>query len=113
MKLKIKAAVLLCLAAAAVITGAKAYRTLKPAEKGVLPEEIYARFAAGEDSASFFIKSSGDYVAVYEDKRGKKPVAVTTIELECLRNADKAMVEAGIPVKDRRELLTLLEDLGS
>ena len=38
---------------------------------------------------------------------------MTGIELSCLRNADRAMVQAGIPVLSRQELLLLLEDLGS
>lgn len=38
---------------------------------------------------------------------------MTRIELKCLRAADRAMVEAGIPVLSRQELLQLLEDLGS
>lgn len=113
MNIKLKAIVLGVLAAAAVATGSAAFKTLRPVEKSNLPTEIYARYKAGEDSAKFFLRSDGEYVAVYQDKKGKKPLLVTGIELSCLRDADKAMVEAGIPAKDRRELLMLLEDLGS
>lgn len=52
-------------------------------------------------------------MAVFETERARKPLRVTEIELCCLRAADRAMVEAGIPVLSRQELLTLLEDLGS
>ena len=105
---------MLCvLAGAAVATGSAAFKTLKPIEKADLPTEIYARYKAGEDAAKFFLRADGEYVAVYQDKKGKKPLMVTGIELACLRDADKAMVEAGIPAKDRRGLLMLLEDLGS
>lgn len=113
MNIKLKAIVLCLLAGAAIATGSAAFRTLKPTVKADLPTEIYARYKAGEDAAKFFLRSDGEYVAVYQDKKGKKPLMVTGIELSCLRDADKAMVEAGIPAKDRRELLMLLEDLGS
>ena len=52
-------------------------------------------------------------MAVYDGDGYRAPLSVTGIELQCLRGADRAMVEAGIPVTDRRELLLLLEDLGS
>ncbi len=52
-------------------------------------------------------------MAVYAGARDSEPVTVTGIELDCLRSADRAMVEQGIPVTDRKELLLLLEDLGS
>ena len=41
------------------------------------------------------------------------PEEITGIELKNLRRADRAMLEAGLPVPDRDTLLTLLEDLGS
>ena len=50
---------------------------------------------------------------MYENGRRREPISVTGIELKCLRGADRAMVEAGIPVISRTELLQLLEDLGS
>lgn len=113
MNIKLKAIVLCVLAAAAVASGSAAIKSLKPAAKTKLPTEIYARYKAMEDGAKFFLRPDGEYIAVYSDKKGKKPLMVTGIELDCLRDADKAMVEAGLPARDRRELLMLLEDLGS
>ncbi|MBS1418987.1 MAG: hypothetical protein KHY12_00905 [Firmicutes bacterium] len=113
MRLKLKAALLLCLVSAAAYTGSRAYMSLRPVRKDQLPKEIYARFAAREDSAQFYLRGSGDYVAVFETKRGRSPLSVTAIELGCLRGADRAMLEEGIPVSSQRELLQLLEDLGS
>ena len=52
-------------------------------------------------------------MAVFERARDREPVSVTGIELKNLREADRAMIEAGIPVISRHELLQLLEDLGS
>ena len=65
------------------------------------------------ESAEFFLRSSGGYVAVYTGQKEKEPVTVTAIEVSNLRGADRAMLEKGIPVSDKSELLELLEDLGS
>lgn len=110
---RLKIALLMGVAAAAVYTGAEAYRTIRPAEEDDLPRELYASYEAKADIAQFFLKDSGGYVAIYDKARGHTPLAVTDIELDCLRKADKAMVRAGLPVADRWELLQLLEDLGS
>ena len=49
----------------------------------------------------------------FRDNEDLKPVTVTAIEVSNLRGADRAMLEKGIPVSDKSELLELLEDLGS
>lgn len=113
MKLKVKAALMAVLMAAALWSGAEALRSLRPGKNRQLPEEIYERFAVRAEAAEYVLRSSGDYVAVYENGRRREPISVTGIELKCLRGADRAMVEAGIPVISRTELLQLLEDLGS
>ncbi len=113
LQIRLKMALLMCLAAAALYTGAEAWRTLRPVQTSDLPVELYARFAARADEAEFYIKESGGYVAVFSGARDREPVTVTGIELDALRSADRAMVEEGIPVIDRKELLLLLEDLGS
>ena len=112
MGLKLRAALLSCLAATAAYTGVKAYRSIVPAAEAV-PEEVYASFAGREDSAEFFLRPCDGFVAVYDGRREKTPVSVTDIELANLRGADRALVQRGIPVENRRELLRLLEDLGS
>ena len=103
MGLKARVALLLCLAAAAIYTGGEALKHLEPAQTA-LPEEIYAAYAANENEG---------YVAVYTGKRESELSDVTQIEVDGLRTADRAMLEKGIPVLSRTELLTLLEDLGS
>lgn len=113
MRLKLRIALLVLLATAALYTGGEAYRSLKPSRNSLVPEDIYSSFQARAEDAQFFLKSSGGYVAVYEDERYRSPLTVTGIETSCLRGADRAMLEEGIPVSDRRELLLLLEDLGS
>ena len=113
MGLRLKIALLMCAAAAAVYTGTEAYRSLQPARESLIPEEIYASYTARADTAQYFLRNDEGYVAVYQKERDKKPVSVTDIELDCLRGADRAMIEEGLPVSDRWELLQLLEDLGS
>ena len=108
-----KAALLMCLMAGALWSAAEAFRSVQPPVSAQLPKEIYERYAVRADAAEYVLKNSGKYVAVYEKAKSREPVSVTGIELRCLREADRAMVEAGIPVISRRELLLLLEDLGS
>ena len=65
-------------------------------------------------------ESAGDYillardgcVAVIDPEVGGNAV-VTDIELSTLRDTDRQMIEAGLKVSTRDELLSLLEDLGS
>ena len=112
MGLRTRIALLLCLAAAAAYTGGAALKRLEPAQTE-LPEEIYAAYAANEKQAEYFLKTREGYVAVYTGKRASELSDVTQIEVDGLRTADRAMLEKGIPVVSRTELLTLLEDLGS
>ena len=112
MGIKWRAALLSCLAAAAAYTGVKAYRSIAPVTEEI-PEEVYAGLEGREDSAEFFLRPCDGFVAVYSGRREKTPVSVTDIELANLRGADRALLQKGIPVENRRELLRLLEDLGS
>ncbi len=112
MGLKLRIALMGCLVAAAAYTAAEAYRSIAPKD-GDIPQEVYAQFLSREEEAEYFLRPCQGYVAVYEGKRDKTPVSVTEIEISNLRGTDRALVQQGIPVGDRRELLALLEDLGS
>ena len=112
MRIRGRIALLMLLAAAAAFTGAEAWRTLRLPEDSRLPHEIYDAYSAQAESALYYLRESGGRVAVFEKARGREPLRVTKIELKSLREADRAMVEAGIPVLSRQELLLLLEDLG-
>ena len=113
MKLRAKAALLLCLTAGALYSAAEAYRSVQPPADARLPKEIYERFAVRAEAAEYVLRGSGKYVAVFDRTKSRDPLSITGIELRCLRKADRAMVEAGIPVISHREILLLLEDLGS
>lgn len=63
--------------------------------------------------AEFILREYGGVVGVFEPGRRSKPMSVTDIEVFSLREADRAMLETGIAVRDRAELMELLEDLGS
>lgn len=112
MGLRLRIALLMTLLAAAAFTGAEAWRNLRQTEDMNLPHEIYDSFAARAEGAICYLRASEGYVAVYPSARSREPLRVTGIELKTLRAADAAMVEAGIPVLSRQELLLLLEDLG-
>ena len=98
---------------AALFTGAEALRSLRPAPGEHFPEEIYARYAKNADRALYVLRREGEYLAVYPGKRSREKPVLTGIELQDLRRADRAMIEQGLPVSSRLELLQLLEDLGS
>ncbi len=113
MRLKLKIALLLILMGAAAFTGAEALRSLRSVPGEALPEEIYRRFSRYADSAAYVLRQEGDYVAVFPGRKGRAEPRLTDIELQSLRRADRAMIREGLPVRSRRELLELLEDLGS
>ena len=113
MKLRARIAVLLLLAASALYAGAEAWRSLQPGTSQRMPEELYARFARKEAEAEYYLRACDGFVAVYGGKKGRSPVSVTGIEVSGLRGADRVLLERGIPVADRLELLALLADLGS
>ncbi len=112
MGLKLRIALMTCLIAAAAFTATEAYKSIVPAQT-VIPDEVYAQFTTHEDEAKYFLRPCEGYVAVYDGQREKTPVSVTDIEMSNLRSTDRALVQKGIPVSDQRELLSLLEDLGS
>lgn len=112
-RMKIRAVVLLVLTALACYTAGEAYRTLLPRTRDQLPMQIYTAFTAEAEQAQYFLKNCGGVVAVYGDAAYKTDPALTSIPTAALRSADRAMLEKGIPVRGRTELLALLEDLGS
>lgn len=101
------------LLSSALFSASAAIRSFDKYKNAALPGEIYSDFLSQKDKAEYFLKSSGGYVTVFSDDSFKKPLEITPIETGVLRKADRAMLEEGIPVRDRTQLLRLLEDLGS
>ena len=110
--MRMKMALMLCAVAAALFTGAEAFRSLRPAAAAQIPRDVYALYSSRAGSAAFYLREEGGYVAVFSSRRGGEPLRVTPIELETLRGGDRAMIRAGLPVEDETELLMLLEDFG-
>lgn len=63
-------------------------------------------------SEGFLLCARDGYVAVVDPTVGETAV-VTDIGLDTLREADRSLIESGLRVDSREELLSLLEDLGS
>ena len=64
------------------------------------------------DDAEFVLKEYDGCVAVFA-VGGHEPVTTTEIDVRTLREADRALLGAGLPAANSDEVLTLLEDLGS
>ena len=63
--------------------------------------------------AEYVLREYDGCVAVFASAVDKDPITLTDIEIETLRDADRQILNAGLAVADREELLTLLEDLGT
>ena len=109
---KIKSVLLLCLMAGAAMSVNGAWHSIHRGRAAALPAELTVRFAGREDAA-YILRDLGGYVAVYEGRKARDPAEVTAIETACLRASDRRLLKEGIPAADSRELLGLLEDLGS
>ena len=113
MGIRFKTALLLGLTAAAAYSASEAYSSVHPAWEANLPQELYEQMLSRTDQAAYTLRQREGYIVVYEGEQRRVPELVTAIEVKSLRLADQALLEAGIPAADRREMLTLLEDLGS
>lgn len=78
------------------------------------------RSAPAADTASvdmpedngYLLRDWQGYIAVFEGC-GDTPTSLTDIETATLNDFDREKLRSGIPARDRTELLSLLEDLGS
>ena len=64
------------------------------------------------ENAQFILREYDGCVAVFA-AGDSTPITMTDIPVRDLREADRALLNAGLPAADRDEVLTLLEDLGS
>ncbi|MCR5663462.1 MAG: hypothetical protein K6G17_01130 [Oscillospiraceae bacterium] len=111
--IRVRSFLLACLMAAAALAARRAYASIRPAWERDLPEELLRTLESAGEEAEFVLRGQDGFVAVCPAGRRAKPERITDIELSTLRSADRALLERGIPVSDRRALLELLEDLGS
>lgn len=61
----------------------------------------------------YLLMAHGGYVAIYDAQSGTAPSIITAIELKMLTEADRALMEVGLPARNEEELAMLLEDLNS
>ena len=80
----------------------------------VMALKCAATFRSGPvtESGEYLLAVAGERVAVYDLFDRREALEITEIELSSLREHDRALIEQGLPVESREELLTLLEDLG-
>lgn len=111
MKLWMKASLTGILAISALFSATWAVRSIKAVAEDV-PSVSY-EWSCDEEDAQFVLREYSGFVSVFAVDASKTPMTVTDIEIKNLREADRDMLNAGIAVSDRDELLALLEDLGS
>lgn len=112
-KLRFRAAMLLCLLSAAAFSVCGAYKSLHYGQAYTLPEDVAAQFSGKTENAEYYLRESEGFVAVFSGSRERTPISVTHIETSGLRETDRVLLRRGIPVSGTAELLMLLEDLGS
>jgi hypothetical protein len=112
MNLRLRAAAVSVLALAAACLGAYAIRSIT-ADGGKDPPDYYIEADAGPEDAAYILRDCDGYIGVYTPGKLRTPQDVTDIEVSRLRESDRKLLEEGIPVSSRDELLTLLEDFGS
>lgn len=76
------------------------------------PEQLHTVQTAQPAPEGYTLCARDGCVAVLDPDQGETAV-ITNIPLETLRETDRALIEAGLRVETREELLSLLEDLGS
>lgn len=61
-------------------------------------------------SAQFVLRDYRGYVSVFAPKDTREPVQITAIRTDSLRRADQRLLEGGLTVGSREQLILLLED---
>ena len=61
-------------------------------------------------SAEFVLRDYQGYVSVFAPAKPREPVQITAIRTDSLRRADQRLLEGGLTVGSRDQLILLLED---
>lgn len=75
--------------------------------------ELGALDARAEAESAYLLRAEDGLVAVFGGSGQGEALTVTDIRVDTLPLRDRQALQSGIPAKDRQELLSLLEDLGS
>lgn len=100
----IKTAGTAALALIAVFCAHKAAETFPAAQ-------VHPRQSYDGASAEFVLKEYGGYVSVFAPNEDPEPLQITGIPTENLRQSDRELLQGGLTVGSREQLLMLLEDL--
>lgn len=92
------------LAVFAVICAHQAARTFPAAAKTELQSYDGAK-------AEFVLRDYEGYVSVFAPGPDPEPLQITAIQTESLRQNDRDLIQGGLTVGSREQLLMLLEDL--
>ena len=110
MRLRYRIGACILLLATAALCASYTVADLRGTQRREVTQETPAPVTAATERFTLCARSGG--VAVLDPALGETAV-VTDIELATLREADRKLIEAGLPVASREQLLALLEDLGS
>ena len=69
--------------------------------------------SGGAEGEGYVLRGYEGYVAIFDGESRTKPSIITGIELRNLTEADRMLMETGLPAETEAELALLLEDLGS
>lgn len=111
MKWKVKAGFLSAFLVAALLTAAAAAGQLEK----ISPRQaqMAGMFEGVEGEINYMVGEKDGFVVIFQAGFGDEPAVITDIEARTLRQGDRALLDQGIPVRTREELMMLLEDLGS
>lgn len=109
MRLRYRIGACILLLATAALCASYTVADLRGTQRREVTQETPAPVTATEH---FTLCARNGCVAVLDPALGETAV-VTDIELATLRETDRKLIEAGLPVESREQLLVLLEDLGS
>ena len=116
MNIKLKAGLVMGLAAAAAVMAVLAVSSVAAPEDEI--PDYYIEGTVSPQQAEYVKQAHSvwdcdGYIGVYASAQAPAPEDITDIPTANLRPADRKLLARGIPVSNRSELLTLLEDFGS
>lgn len=100
----VKATVTAVLAAFAIVCAARCADSFRR------PEAVPVSYDGA--AARFVLRDYRGYVSVFAPSSPTEPVQITDVRTDSLRRADRALLEGGLTVGSREQLLLLLEDFG-
>lgn len=109
-KMRVKAA---GLAAMAIIAAYLGVWAISDVGAGVEKPDYYMEAVYVPEGTQYVLREYEGHVGVFAPGSAGKPQDLTEIETSSLRASDRKLLQGGIPVSSRDELLSLLEDLGS